>query len=353
MEKNFEKKINKILQEDSEIPKSVRTALDNTYSEIKKYGKKEKINMFWKKGIVAAVCILILGVLATNSSVIANIKGFLGFNDSGIERTVDEGLLQPIDSMVSNQNITISLDSYLYDSYKMAFIMTAKFEEADLLKGIDDVVLDFRVKNVDGIYIVENIPDTKPLKADNLPHIINAFSVHSYIDDTKPEVQFYFVIESIKGQIPKIENAVVEVETIRLFSSNNLLKEIDGQWDLALNEDGYLEREIVKYTAQKQSSDIEILSAVSTPTSFNVSFVLNTVIEGSGGLFQMKLISENGEEFEGQGFVMEENEGKTIITTNFRASAFHNSSKYTLRVFLIGPPEKQLLEDQTVELITH
>lgn len=352
MENSFEKKMYKILQEDLEIPKTIRTSLDSTYSQIKEYSRKERVNMFLKKGLVAAVCILIMGILVTNSSVMATIKGFLGFSDRGIERTADEGLLQPIDSIATNQQITISLDSYLYDSYKMAFIITAKFEDADLLKGIDDVGLDFRVKNGDGMYIVENIPDTKPLKADSLPHVISAVSVTKHINDTKQEVQFYYILESIKGQIPRIKDAVVEVETIKLFAPNNKLRKIDGQWNLALTEDNYLDG-LIKYSAQKQSSDTEVLSAVLAPTSFNISFVLNTVFEESAGLFQMKLIGESGEEFGDQGFMMEENDGKTIITTNFKVSAFHGSNKYILQVFSIGTPGKQLLGDQTAELIPY
>lgn len=353
MENSFEKKMYKILQEDLEIPKTIRTSLDSTYSQIKEYSRKERVNMFWKRGLVAAVCILALGLLAANSSVMATIKSFLGFKDSGIERTVDEGLLLPIGSTVSEQEVTLSLDSYLYDSYKMAFIMTAQFEDAGLLKGIDDVGLDFRVKNGDGMYIAEYIPDTKPLKADSLPHVITSISVNKHIDDAKSEVQFYYILESIKGQIPRIKDAIVEVETIKLFAPNNKFRNIDGQWNLVLTEDNYLEDGLTRYSAQKQSSDIEVLSAVSAPTSFNISFVLNTVFGESSGLFQMKLIDENGEEFGDQGFMMEENDGKTIITTNFKVSALHSSNKYTLQVFSIGTPGKQLLGDQTAELIPY
>jgi len=303
--------------------------------------------------MIAAACILALGVLAANSSVIASIKGFLGFNDTGIEKIVDEGLLKLIDSRASDKNIALSLDGYLYDSYKMAFIMTARFEDADLLQGIDEVNLDFRVKNGDGTYMAEIIPDTKPLKADTLPHVINSLSVAKYIDYVKSEIQFYVVLESIKGGIPKLREAVVELETINLWKSGRKLKEINGQWHLALNEYGYLGEEIVKYRVQKQSPGLEILSALSAPTCFHITFALNTAIEGSGGLFQMKLIGENGEEFEDQGFMIEEDEGKTIVTTNFQASAFRGSSKYTLKVFSIGPPQKRRLDDQAAELVPY
>lgn len=350
MENDFEGKIRKILREDLGIPENVRASLDNTYGQIKKNSRKGGENMFWKRGLAAAICILALGLLAANSSVMATIKSSLGFRDSGIERTVEEGLLLPTGSTVSAQKITLSLDSYLYDSYKMAFIMTAQFEDAGLLKGIDDVGLDFRVKNGDGMYIAEYIPDTKPLKAPGLPHVITSMSVNKHIDEAKSEVQFYYILESITGQIPRIKEAMVEVETVKLFAPNNKFKSIDGQWNLALTGDNYLEDGLTRYSAQKQSSDIEVLSAVSAPTSFNISFVLDTVFGESAGLFQMKLIDENGEEFGDQGFMMEENEGKTIITTNFKVSALHNSGKYTLQVFSIGTPEKQLLKDQIAEL---
>lgn len=352
MENNFEEKIYEVFRDNQEMPAAVRTALDNTYDEIKKSGKGVRVNMFWKKSLVAAACILALGMLAANNSVIAGIKGFLGFNDTGIEKIVDEGLLKPIDSEASDKNIVLSLDGYLYDAYKMAFIMTAEFEDADLLREIDEVNLDFRVKNGDGTYITEIIPDTKPLKA-ALPHAINFFSVAKYIDHAKSEIQFYVVLESIKGRIPKLEEAVVELETINLWKSGRKLKEINGQWDLAMNEDGCLGEEIVKYRAQKQSPDLEILSALSAPTSFNITFVLNAAIEGSGGLFQMKLVAENGEEFGDQGFMIEEDEGKTIVTTNFKASAFRGPGKYMLKVFSIGPPQKRLLDDQTAELVPY
>ncbi|NMB45777.1 MAG: hypothetical protein GX998_05125, partial [Firmicutes bacterium] len=69
MGNNFEEKIYKIFQEDLKIPRNVRASLDNTYGQIKENSRKERVNMFWKRGLAAAVCILALGLLAANSPV--------------------------------------------------------------------------------------------------------------------------------------------------------------------------------------------------------------------------------------------------------------------------------------------
>ncbi|MDW7674030.1 MAG: DUF4179 domain-containing protein [Bacillota bacterium] len=348
---SLEKEISRTLIQNSEVPEVVRKSLDNTYDIIK---KKQKSNDIWNKSMkriaVAACGILIVGALAANGAVIAGVKTF--FNDQGIVRIFEEGLFQTNYSYITDENISVSLDSYFYDSNKISLIMNVKFDDVNALKSIENVGLDFRLKNGNGEYIAEMIPDTKPLKGEVLPHVVNAAEMRNSIDINKGEVQFYIILESTKGAIPILSNAVLDVESVNLFDKSGQLTKIDGTWPLTINEIIDVTIPTIEYIAQNNSSDIEVLSAKASPSSFNINYALN----GNYELLSMKLISEKGEEFEGRGFYLEEKNGKTFITTNFAVSSYDHVSKYILQVYKIGSFQndgsiKYLLTDQAVDLV--
>ena len=221
-----------------------------------------------------------------------------------------------------------------------------KFDDLKILKeNVDKVSLDYRLKNGDGEYIEESIPDTKPLKGKN-QYISSGSGGDSQIDLTNNEVQYDVILESNKGSIPKLENAVVEVETVKFFKNDKKFKGIDGIWNLELNEGKSNAVNSVEYKVENNTSKIEIISAKSSPTSFNITFAVDGKYEDENTFAgeNMKLIDENGKEYKFNGYGMDLKDNKTIISTNFSLSFYDNVDKLKLIISSIGEVEleKQL-----------
>jgi len=339
MVSKFEKELENELRKVVEVPIVVRKSLDNAYELIKNKRKKKK--NLWKRGIVAACCLIMVGTLLTNEKVKAMISPFLNFNDKGIERSVKEGLVQINSGSSVDKKIKISLDSYFYDSNKLGLSFKLKFDDIKLLKGdIDRIGLFYSVKNGNGEYISENTSGEKPIKGKG--EIVElTFEKNPIMDFKNGEVQYDVVLESSKGNIPKLENANIQVESVNIFYKetyedfykevNDKLKAIDGTWNIAINNKQEKVNN-VEYVAPNNKSKIEILSAKASPTSFNLKFAINTIFKNKKLFFieSIKLVDEKGMEYEFNGWDLEEKEGKTIISTNLPVSSYENLNKYKL-----------------------
>lgn len=338
MEDNFEKQLAKALNEEKEMPSIVRMSLDSTYDRIRTLPKK-KNKAIWK--IAAAVCcILISGALASNESVRASIKTFFNFNDKGIEKAVNEGFINENSSSVYDNGIKVTLESYFADSNKIGLSIKLKFDDSKILKGIDKVSLDYRIKNGDGEYIKEFIPDTKPLKGKK-QYMSNGSEKNSDLDLKNNEVQYDVILESNEGSIPKLENAIIEVETVKFFKDNIKIKGIDGVWNLELNKGASIATDLAEYKAKNNSSKIEIISAKSSPTSFNITFAVDGKYEDENTFAgeNMKLIDEEGTAYKFSGYSMDFKDNKTIISTNFSLSSYDKVNKLKLIISSIGEVE--------------
>lgn len=338
MEDNFEKQLNKLLNEEKEIPNVVRISLDSTYDRIRAMPKKK--NRVVGKIAAAVCCVVILGAMVTNESVRAGIKTFFNFNDRGVEKAINEGWINENSSSACDNGIKVTLDSYFADSNKIGLSVKLKFNDSKILKGIDKVSLDYRIKNGDGQYIEEFIPDTKPLKGNN-QYISNGSDKDSKIDLENDEVQYDVILESEQGSIPKLENAVVEVETVKFFKNNKKVKDIDGIWNLELNGGKSNDINPVEYKVVNNTSKIEIISAKSSPTSFNITFSVDgeCIDEKEFRSKDIKLIDENGKEYQSSGYRSELKNNKTIISTNFSLSSYEDLDKLKLVVPSMGEVE--------------
>lgn len=370
MENKFEKDLDNELQKETEMPDVVRKSLDDVYYLIENKSKRKK--GLWKKGVVAACCLLMLGTLLTNEKVKAMISPFLSFNDKGIEMAIKEDFVQVNSSSAVDKNIKISLDSCFYDSNKIGLSFKLKFDDVKLLKGdIEKIGLFYSIKNGDGEYIVEFISPEKPFKGKQ-SIIGEIIEKNPIMDLKKGEVQYDVVLDSNKGNIPKLKDAKIEIESVNFFyketyqdffiENNDNFKAIDGTWDLAISNKQE-QIKYVEYVAPNNKSKIEILSAKSSPTSFNIKFAINTIFKNNK-LFlieNIKLVNEKGEKYESQGWDLEEKDGKTIISTNIPVSSYKNVNKYKLIFSNIvegilaegqtSDGSKQVMPDVQIELI--
>lgn len=348
MNTDFDKEFDKMMTEEKEIPRHVRKRLDNTYSMIQVQTKKKKNKSVWMR--VAACMLLITGAILTNEQVRASINDFFSFEDKGIERAVSEGFLEENNSSASDQNINITLKQNFADANKIGMSFQLEFEDLTVLEnGVTQVTMDYRLKNGDGEYIEEFIPDTKPLKGKG--GYISGLTHNNPILDAKTGiVQYDVVLDSSKGIIPDLKAAVVEIESINIYPDydyRELQEElgeefdvsvtiIDGQWDLALvNQDESKLTSIFEYVMKNSSSDIEVISATASPTSLNITLIVDEEAFGSEGQF-MKLIDEKGAEYGIDGFHMETEKNKTTVDVNFSISSHHNADKLTLIIDNIG-----------------
>ncbi|OOM14590.1 DUF4179 domain-containing protein [Clostridium saccharobutylicum] len=338
MEDNFEKQLNKILNEEKEIPSVVRISLDSTYDRIRAMPKKK--NRVVGKIAAAVCCVVILGSMVTNESVRAGIKTFFDFNDRGVEKAINEGAINENSSSACDNGVEVTLDSYFADSNKIGLSIMLKFNDSKILKGIDKVSLDYRIKNGDGKYIEEFIPDTKLLKGKK-QYISNVNDRNSKIDLENNEVQYDVILESEEGAIPKLENAVVEVESVKFFKNYKKVKDIDGIWNLELNGGKSNDINPVEYKAVNNTSKIEIISAKSSPTSFNITFSVDgeCIDEKEFMIKDIKLVDENGKEYQSNGYSSELKNNKTIISTNFSLSSYEDLDKLKLVVSSMGEVE--------------
>ena len=280
------------------------------------------------------------GTLFSSESVRASIKTFFNFNDKGVEKAVNEGYVNQNGNSAYDNGVNITLNSYFVDSNKIGFSIKLKFDDSEILKEIDKVSLDYRIKDGNGEYIEEYIPDTKPLKGKN-KYISGIKEKNSEVDFVNNEVQYDVILESNKGQIPNLENAVLEVETVKLFKDYKVVNGIDGIWSLGFNQGKAISDSPVEYKAKKNESKIEIISAKSSPTSFNINFSVDGKYEDENtfSMENMKLIDQNGEEYKCDGYSCNMKDSKKTVSTNFPLSNFDNVDKLKLIIASIGEVE--------------
>ncbi|KAA0965755.1 DUF4179 domain-containing protein [Sporosarcina sp. ANT_H38] len=341
MKTDFKKEFKQAMTEEKEIPSAVRKSLDSTYASIRTQSKMKKNRFIWKRVTAAACALLFTGILLTNERVIANINEFFKFGDKGIERALDEGFAQDSNSSASDQDVTITLQQNFSDANKIGMSFQLEFEDPRILDAdVTDVTMDFRLKNGDGEYVDEFIPDTKPLKGTN-KYDASGIAMHNPILNAKTgKVQFDVIIDSNKGMLPCLQDAVVEIESINVFRvfAFETLKKIDGKWDLAImNQDMGKPMTIIEYTMDDPSSIIQVSSAKASPTSLNLIFSVDEIFDNESPFsHSMKFIDKDGNEYLTDGFNMDEQNNQTIIAANFPITAYHNAAKITFVLEGIG-----------------
>jgi len=209
--------------------------------------------------------------------------------------------------------------------------------------GMTEVTMDFLLKNGDGEYIAEFIPDTKPLKGSN-KYKVSGVGMHNPILDEKTGiVQFDVIIDSNKGMLPSLQDAVVEIESINVFRGTTFetLTKINGKWDLTVaNQDKSKPMKIIEYAMDDPASIIQVTSAKASPTSLNLIFSVDRLFENETPFVHtMKIIDREGNEYLTDGFNIDEQNNQTIIAVNFPVTSYDNAEKLIFVIEGIGEVE--------------
>ncbi|GKV56421.1 hypothetical protein NCCP2222_23680 [Sporosarcina sp. NCCP-2222] len=334
MKKDLEKELERVMNESLEMPAHVRTSLDQTYKMIQQKSKKKRKQMVWTRSAVAACALLMTGIILSNEQVRASIDGFFSFGDRGVEQVVSQGFTQSGESLATDQGITVKLEKSFSDPSKIGLSFSLEFEDASLLKNdIAQVTMDYRVKNGDGTYLVEFIPDTKPLKGSG-GYTSGLDDRNTKLNKKDGTVQYHVVIDSNQGAFPQLQDAIIEVESINVFTefSEAGLRKIDGKWDLPI-PDQDADIKTIEYVQEEAESKLQVLSAQANLSSLNVKFSIDQVFEDETPFaWSMKLVDEKGNGYYPNGFSMESKDGRTIISTNFPVTANDSYDQVTLVV---------------------
>lgn len=342
MKTDFESEIIKAMTDEKEIPANVHKAMDDAYENIRKQSKKKK-PFGWKKVAAAACALIVTGVVLSNERVIANISEFFNFGDQGLELALDAGFAQDSNSSVTDSDVTLTLQKSFSDPIKIGLSFQIDFEDPSILEGdIEEISMDFRLKNGDGEYIEEFIPDTKPLKGYDKYQASGITMNNPLIDAKTGKAQFDVIIDSNRGMLPVLQDAVVEIESINIFRDHaGTLKKIDGEWNLAVpnKTDGNKMRTIA-YTMDDPASNIQVTEAIAGPTSLHLEFTVDDVFEDETPFSNtMKIIDTEGNEYEAESFNIDMNNQQTFLKLNFPISSYNNAEKLSLVVDGIGEVE--------------
>lgn len=357
MKTDFDKELEKMMTEDKEIPAHIRKRLDSTYMMIQEQAKRKKNKSFWNRMAAAACALLLVGAALTNEQVRASVNDFFSFGDKGIERAVFEGFSEENNSMAIDQNVRITLKRNFGDANKVGMSFLLEFDDPATLEilenGVTEISMDYRLKNGDGEYIAEFIPDTKKLKGNSI-YTSGLTHQNPFIDEKTGTVEYEVVLDSNKGILPELQDAVVEIESINIFPEYDYhalyeqfggpafdlpITKIDGQWNLPLaNHDENKPVPAFEYVAKDTTSDIQVISAVASPTSLNVTLIVDAEpFESKGGF--MKVIDQIGNEYASSGYNMEVKKKKTTVKVNFPISSYNNAKKLTLIIDNVGEVE--------------
>ncbi|MEK3806196.1 DUF4179 domain-containing protein [Bacillus sp. FSL H8-0547] len=337
MNDHFENEMNRVMNKEKEIPVKVRQSLEQSYDLIRVKSKKKKARYIWKQAAAAACALLITGAVLSNEHVMAGVNEFFAFGDKGIEQAVNKGFVQENTSAAADQNITIVLAGQFSDKNKAGMSFQLTFEDPSILDRAQEVTMDYRVKNGDGEYIAEFIPDTKVLKGTG-SHPSLSDSQNSLMNKETGHIQYDVILESHKGQMPALKGAVVEIESVNVFYGTDEMKKIDGKWELSAADSNKMSADsVVQYEVEGKSSAIHVSKAEANPTSLNLIFSLEGEHEDEN-LFahRTKLIDEEGNEYMADGFSMNRQNNKTVISANYPITSFNQSGKLKLIVGEIG-----------------
>lgn len=337
MKKNFDEKFERLMTEQYAIPEPVKKRLNMTYDQIQEQSKRKKKKSTGLRITAAACTFLLAGGLLINEEVRASLNDFFSFQDKGIDKALLEGFGENNESAVTDQDVKITLTQHFSDANKLGMSFQFFFiDQTILVEDTTRVSIDYRLKNGDGEYIVESIPDTKTSKRDKI--YTSGAETHFNIDTKNGVVLYDEVIDSSKGILPTLQDAVIEIESINFFSeATEKLQKVEGEWHLPLKNQNSHDV-LFDYVAKKNHPTIELISAVASPTSLNMQLIVESEPFGPEGQF-MWIVDEAGLEYETNGYHLNENDGKTTVDVNFPISAYENAKKLRLVIENMGELE--------------
>lgn len=325
MKRNVDDLVREDMNKEQELPASIRSAFDQSYAKIRQQSKK-KTKKPWLKPVLAATAALALSatVLLTNDTALAKFQAFFGFNDSGIEIAAVNGDVQNLAQTQQAENITVTLENLFVDAYRfgLQFTMESKDISADDLNRIE---FEYRLFDKKGNEISAHISDTKPYAGKQV------FGGEDYkladVSDNRASVEM--IATANQQEVPSLEGARLEIETIHISSKEGDMKSVNGHWEFDLTSPTIVKHQ---YIANNKVSGITLNEAVVSNGSMYITYTIDEINVGETIAHDTALINEKGEAFYAQGNTFKESEKQTEISLVFPYSVRNEQQLLSLKV---------------------
>lgn len=338
---NFDNKLNKVLNDEINIPESILKKKDIAFEEIRKSKKKKR--RFNNEFIAAAVLlILVTGIFSIKGeSVLATIKEFIFKYNQGVEKAIENGYYKQLqDYTVSSEGVEIKIDKIILNSKTLFASFVIKFEDSNLIDELESIFINMDIE-------YENKKNQQPM-----------FMSKSEVDIENKEVHCYFtysLAEEINSNYLKINIDAITLETNSesklswdpsvseldkesyTASGIKIFKKFKSLWSFDLDVNSIIQEDInYKYTSAESTGEMEFVSAELAPTGMEVIIKdcseLN-FYELSLIITDMKLTNDNGESFDIlESRISEEEDNVKYIEVTFEATVFDENENFYLEI---------------------
>ena len=210
---NFDDKLNKVVNDEINIPESILKKKDIAFEEIRKSKKKKRR---FNNGFIAAAVLLILvtGIFSIKGeNVLATIKEFIFKYNQGVEKAVENGYYKQLqDYTVSSDGVEIKIDKVILNSKTLFASFVINFEDSNLIDELESIFVDMDID-------YEDKKNQQPM-----------FMSKSEVDIENKEVHCYFTYpldKQINGNYLKIN-----INEITLMTNS----ESKLSWDPSVSE---------------------------------------------------------------------------------------------------------------------
>lgn len=268
MNEEFDKRLTQ-LHNDTRLSSGARQSFDASYASIREQANRSRRRKQRRIGgvVMMAATAMLVFILSFDGTALAAIDRLFKFGDRGVDQVVLTNGGERPNATVTNQDVSITLERVIADRHQLAlrFVLT---KEETLWKDVNDMSLDYRVRSEDGSYIDEMVSDTKPLKGGS---VMSGHQVNVMVDESGSLV-YEVLSEASNENIPSLEGATIEIETVRLFR-DGATETIDGDWRLPIAH--VTVQDVIRYKADDVDSPLDVGSAVADQTSMRIQLSVN------------------------------------------------------------------------------
>ncbi|KAB2864837.1 MAG: DUF4179 domain-containing protein [Exiguobacterium chiriqhucha] len=268
MNEEFDKRLTQ-LHNETNLSSGARQAFDAGYARVREQANRSRRRKQRRIGgvVMMAAAAMLVFILSFDGTALAAIDRLFKFGDRGVDQVVLTNGGERPNATVTNQDVSITLERVIADRHQLVlrFVLT---KEETLWKDVNDMSLDYRVRSEDGSYIDEMVSDTKPLKGGSVMrgHQVNVMA------DESGSLVYEVLSEASDENIPSLEGATIEIETVRLFR-DGATETIDGDWRLPIAH--VTVQNVIRYKADDVDSPLDVGSAVADQTSMRIQLSVN------------------------------------------------------------------------------
>ena len=338
---NFDDKLNKVVNDEINIPESILKKKDIAFEEIRKSKKKKRR---FNNGFIAAAVLLILvtGIFSIKGeNVLATIKEFIFKYNQGVEKAVENGYYKQLqDYTVSSDGVEIKIDKVILNSKTLFASFVINFEDSNLIDELESIFVDMDIdyedkKNQQPMFMSKSEVDIENKEVHcyftyPLDKQING----NYLKININEINLMTNSESKLSWDPSVSELDKESYTARGIK---IFKKFKSLWSFDLDVNSIIQEDInYSYSSLESTGEMELVSAELSPTAMKIIIKdcseLN-FYELSLIITDMKLTNDNGETFGIlETIISEEEDNVKYIKVIFEATVFDENENLYLEI---------------------